>query len=295
MIQALGYSQTPFHPDKAGRLCRGRERWIDPWETEPDEIVSTMHRVVFSGAAFSDDGAADARRGVPFSGIELATLINTLFARRPLLGWMEDGHPADIPDEADNVEAYEAHRGGGTTELGVVRWTARVNGVQRLRDLIGDGPLPDERVRGFAVLDGDGPLPDGLVDSLFTLCGFATLDSPPAYYQPLALPEVLKHVKALMLLHRDKHGPALGIYLSEPMTGLDVKLAKLCEKTQTLLVPFAIPPMLARWDRALAELRTEWMNTRSDEFPVPAAPSTPAWDRRRRRDNHREVVEVAEE
>ncbi len=32
MIQALGYSQTPFNPHKPGRLCRGRERWIEAWE-----------------------------------------------------------------------------------------------------------------------------------------------------------------------------------------------------------------------------------------------------------------------
>jgi len=49
-----------------------------------------------------------------------------------------------------------------------------------------------------------------------------------------------------------------------------------------LLVPFAIPPMLARWDRALSELRTEWMATREEEFPVPPAPESRSWENRRR-------------
>ena len=104
MIHALGYSQTPFQPDQSGRLCRGRERWIEPWETD-GEVFPTIHRLVFSGAAFSDDSAADAQRGVPYSGIEVATLITTLFPRKDFVAWMEDGHPADIPADAERVEA----------------------------------------------------------------------------------------------------------------------------------------------------------------------------------------------
>ena len=37
MIEALGFSQTPFDPRRPGRLCRGRERWIEPWEPEEGE------------------------------------------------------------------------------------------------------------------------------------------------------------------------------------------------------------------------------------------------------------------
>ena len=270
MIHALGYSQTPFQPDQSGRLCRGRDRWIEPWETD-GEVFPTIHRLVFSGAAFSDDSAADAQRGVPYSGIEVATLITTLFPRKDFVAWMEDGHPADIPADAERVEAYEAHRGGGTTESGVV-------------------------VRGFCVVDSDEAIDlDGLADALFALSGFSTLDSPPAFYQPLALNDVLAHVKAVVLLHRDKHGPAVGVYMAEPMSGVEPKVAKLCEKAGALLVPFAIPPMLARWDRAIAELRQAWMQSRSDEFPVPAAAEGPGWDRRRRRDRRRSAPEATEE
>lgn len=283
MIQALGYSQTPFNPHKPGRLCRGRERWIEPWEVLDDEPVPEMYRLVISGAAFSDDSAGDARRGIPHSGIDLGTMIHTLFHRKTLLAWSEDGHPADIPEEAEGIEAYEAYRAGGKSELGVVRWHARITGVGRVRELLGD-ELLDPKVRGFAVIDPETSDDNALADDLFALSGMSTLDSPPAQYQPMAFDAVLNKVSALMLLHRDKHGPALGVYLRAPMPGIDAKLHKLCDKNGTLLVPFAIPPMLARWDRALAELRQTWMAERDDEFPVPACAEPPQWNRHRRRD-----------
>ncbi len=280
MIQALGYSQTPFNPHKSGRLCRGRERWIEPWEPNDGEPTPEMVRLVLSGATFSDDSAADARRGIPFSGLELATLINTLFPRKTLLAWMEDGHPADIPEEAEGIEAYEAYRAGGKVELGVVRWHARISGVASIRRLLGDD-MNDPKVRGVAVVEGEVD-DEELVEALFTLSGFSTLDSPPALYQPMAIDAVLDKVKALLLLHRDKHGPSLGIYLRTPMEGVEAKLAKLCEKSESLMVPFAIPPMLARWDRALAELRQTWMAERDDEFPVPVCTEPSPWEKRRR-------------
>jgi len=295
MIQALGYSQTPFNPHKPGRLCRGRERWIEAWEPEEDEDVPEMVRLVISGAEFSDDSAADARRGIPFSNVELATIVNTLFPRKTLLAWMEDGHPADIPEEAEAVEAYEAHRAGGKVELGVVRWHARITGVGSIRRLLGtDNNEP--HVRGFAVVDASTD-DEALLDDLFALGGLSTLDSPPAQYQPMAIDQLLDKVPALILLHRDKHGPALGIYLRSPMEAADTKLAKLCDKGGSLLVPFAIPPMLARWDRALSELRQTWMAENEDDFPVPVCTEPSPWEKRRR-DRRRkktdpDVVEVS--
>ena len=42
------------------------------------------------------------------------------------------------------------------------------------------------------------------------------------------------------------------------------------EDAKPLFVPFAIPPMLARWDRALWDLRQDWDAELRGEFPVPA-------------------------
>jgi hypothetical protein len=290
MIRALGYSETLFSPHDPGRLCRGRERWIEPYplpgageRSEPNapEDGPSIHRIVVSGAAFTDDGAADARRGLAFSGIDVADLITTLFPRRGLLAFMEDGHPADIPAEAQGVEAYEGYRAGGRTEVGQVRWHLAVEGAAALRELLATGPA-DERVRGFVVHD-DLADADALAERIFPLVGFSTLDSPPARYQPSALPDLLEVVEAVVLLHRDKHGPAVAVYAREPIPKLREKLEKLTDKESVLLVPFAIPPMLARWDRALAELRADWMRTRTDEFPVPPAPEPAPHERPRGR------------
>jgi hypothetical protein len=194
---------------------------------------------------------------------------------------MEDGHPADIPPDAQGVEAYEGYRAGGRTEVGQVRWHLAIDSVQALRDLLSSGPA-DERVRGFVVHDESQDV-DELAERIFPLVGFSTLDSPPARYQPAALPELLEIVDAVVLLHRDKHGPAVAVYAREPLPKLREKLEQLAERDHVLLVPFAIPPMLARWDRALAELRADWMRTRTDEFPVPPAPEPAPHERMRGR------------
>lgn len=287
MIRAIGFSDTVFQPKDPGRLCRGRERWIEPYDLEED--VRPIHRIVVSGATFSDDGAADARRGIAWSGLDVAGVIGALYPRKKLLAFMEDGHPADIPPDARGVEAYEGYRAGGRTEVGLVRWHLEVGTLKQLRELLGDLPA-DERVRGFVVLDGEVDEQD-LSDRIFRLVGLSTLDSPPARYQPSALPDLLAVAKAVVLLHRDKHGPVVAVYASEPIPKLDEKLEKLCEKEGILLVPFAIPPMLARWDRALAELRDGWAAEHADPFPVPKAVGPPFRDRRRRRGNAAEDEE----
>jgi hypothetical protein len=276
-IPALGFSSTPFDPGSPGRLCRGRERWIEPWEL--DEAVQ-IHRLVVSGATFQDDSATDARRGLERSGVEMASAVASLFPRKKLLAFMEDGHPADIPEGAEGIEAYDGYRSGGLVSLGLVRWTCVVSGVREIRSVFGPS-VDDERVRGFVVIDNDEQL-EPVLEHLFQLVGMSTLDSPPARYQPAALPALLKIVRAVVLMHRDKHGLALGVYSAEPMQ-VSGKLEGLCEKAGALCVPFAIPPMLARWDRALSELRETWMATNEAEFPVPPAPEHLQWGNRRRR------------
>jgi hypothetical protein len=158
-----------------------------------------------------------------------------------------------------------------------------VKSGERLRELLADGS-PDERIRGFVVLPDEAIDEEELVDRIFRLVGFSTLDSPPARYQPSALPELLELVEAAVLLHRDKHGPAVAVYARQIPFDLEARLRELvAARPGILLVPFAIPPMLARWDRALAELRSDWMATRAEEFPVPPAPELPFEDRRGRR------------
>jgi hypothetical protein len=285
MVQALGYSVDVFDPADPGRLCRGRERWIEPFELEGP--TPPLHRLVVSGATFSDDSAADARRGLPFSGIDLATVLVTMFPRRALVAFMEDGHPADIPEGAEGVEMYEGHRAGGRSQELMVRWFRKVSGVREIRAVLGSEE--DPKVLGFAVVDGDVELDDEVRQRFFLLVGMGSLDSPPARFQPAALPDVLEFCRAVVLVHRDKHGPALGVYSKEPL-GVEERVVALAEKEGHLAVSFAIPPMLARWDRALAEAREAWLARTDAEFPVPVA-EAPRWQPRRgRRGGGREAM-----
>ena len=41
------------------------------------------------------------------------------------------------------------------------------------------------------------------------------------------------------------------------------------ESLEILVVPFSIPPMLARWDRAIWELRRRWDEEERGPFPIP--------------------------
>jgi hypothetical protein len=276
MIRALGYSHTEFDPTEPGRLCRGRERWIEPYEISPSE--TSIHRLVISGATFEDDSAREAPRGLPHSGIDLAQLIASLFPRKTLFAFMEDGHPADIPEEAEHIELYTSYRSGGLSESLQVRWVRSVTGIRDIRLVLGDDVSLD-RVRGFALVDSIEL--EEFSEQIFPLIGMACLDSPPSRFQPAALPDILEFCRAVVLIHRDKHGPAVGIYSREPIK-TDGRLDALTAKQGSLLVRFAIPPMLARWDRALAELRTEWESTREEPFPVPRAPEPSRWEPRRR-------------
>ncbi|MEQ1564270.1 MAG: hypothetical protein ABMA64_01440 [Myxococcota bacterium] len=279
MIRALGFSENTFDCKDPGRLCRGRERWIEPWDL--DGTPPRLHRIVVSGAMFTDDGAGDARRGLPFSGVDPTGVIEGLYgADARMVAFMEDGHPADIPPDAQGVEAYVGYRAGGRQQLGLVRWFLPLESG-RLRELLGDGPLED-RIRGIVILDPDDDAPlDDLVHPMFELVGFSTLDSPPARYNPSALPDLLKRALAVVVVHRDKHGPALAVYARDAVPELAARLGEAAGSDEVLLVPFAIPPMLARWDRALAELRTHW--TRPEPFPVPAAPPSRFGEGRDRR------------
>lgn len=286
MIHALGYSQSPFDAADPGRLCRGRERWIEPYDL-PESVP--LSRLVLTGACFTDDSARDALRGLPSSSLPIAEIIDALFPGAELLAFMEDGHPADIPEAATRVEVYTGHRAGGRVEEPMVRWVLRLQGVPALTELLGERGDGDP-VRGLLVLPSgaapQGELSEELVDALFLLTGFSTLDSPPAHFQPSALGEVLEHGPSVLLLHRDKHGPALGVYSTEQLAA-QTPLQGVCDRFGALLVPFAIPPMLARWDRALAELRQEWMSTRADDFPVPPAPEPTPWSARGRKRSRR--------
>lgn len=274
MVQALGYSQNLFDPENPGRLCRGRERWVEGFPLDGDE---PLERLVVSGAAFSDDTARDAQRGLSFSGLSCGRVLELLSPEAPLLAFCEQGEPDAVPEGALFVEDHLQPRYGGRRMDRCVRWRLLVQGAAAIDDLVGDHPLAAD---GF--VPWPGALTPALEDALFLLTGQGErLGYPLRRFQPAALSTLLEQVPWVALVHLDKHGPALGIY-SRAALGFEPTLDAAAQQVGSLSVPFSIPPMLARWDRALYELRQRWPRDR--EFPVPPGESRPpAYERSGRR------------
>ena len=273
MVRALGYSHNDFDPARPGRLCRGRETWVRGWEEEEGNHI---YRLVISAATFTDDSARDARRGLTCAGVDIAALVVGLFEGKRLWAFKEEGELAVIPDYADRGDAWFEPRSGGQWMDPCQRWRALVEDPEEVARLISE-----DVVDGFVVLGKrKKPTPE-LDEAVFLLTGHGD-DSkyPLTRFQPLAIPAVLEHADMVVLLHQDKHGPALGIYGKELEERVDV-IRVAAESSGCLLVPFAIPPMLARWDRALYELRITWMDKSDAEFPVPPAQEASRWAGRR--------------
>jgi hypothetical protein len=279
MVKALGFSQGSFDPQNPGRLCRGRERWIQAWEADD---VPVIHRLVVSGAEFSDDSARDARRGLNCAGITVGTLVERVFGTCSLIGFKEEGELSKVPEAVADEELFLAPRRGGAWFDACQRWRLKVEGAEQL-----DALVELDALDGLVVLGEGQTLTPELEEALYLLSGMGDGSAYPVKrFQPLALVEVLQHCEALICLHLDKHGPSVGMYTLEPMDHADA-LRALAEESDVLAVPFAIPPMLARWDRALQELRSWWMENREEEFPVPPASEPTRWSRLGRRRGRR--------
>lgn len=275
MVQALGFSLTAFDPGDPGRLCRGRERWVEGF---PLDDPPPLSRLVVSGASFSDDSARDARRGLPFSGISVGSVLDALAPSQPLVAFCEQGEPGCLPKGAMLVEIYEQPRYGGRRMDRCARWRVAVTGPEEVDAL--SSFQPD----GFVPFSGAPP--PALEEALFLLTGHGDrLASPARRYQASALPDVLAQVPWVAVLHADKHAPALALYSAAPLPGTAAALERLAARHGRLAVPFSIPPMLARWDRALYEMRLAWPPDRGD-FPVP-----PSEDRMRGHEVRREAPE----
>ena len=302
MVQAIGHCESDFNPKEPGRLCRGRERWIDSFDLEGGV---PMHRIVLSGAAFTDDSARDAQRGLVFSGIDGDALLRALFPDRVFIACAEEGHPREVPEDATGIEHYPNHRPGGALEQWVTRWVLNcdepgdtlrafeagadvvlvfkaapeASKASKAGSSIYDVPMADG-VLDEAAATRD-TLPETLRQGLFLLMGHRQDGQPARRFQASAIPTLMEQVEAIVLLHADKHGGCFGIYTPKHLDALPT-VNRLAQEAGALSVPFAIPPMLARWDRAIWELRQEWDEESMGEFPVPPCPSG-GWNRRDRR------------
>ena len=283
MVRAFGYCHESFAPLQPGRLCRGRERWLEGTPDMPNEPLS---RIVMSGAVFSDDSARDAQRGFSYSGINAGRLLTALFPGHSIWGYAENGDPRALPPRMALEEDQTQHLWGGHRRRPVVRWLAQ----SKLDDVdawvLGEHQgLAAPKADAFVLLKGQPS--DTLISNLFLLCGYGDPEDRPARtYNPTALPALLEEAAAVVLLHLDKHSPVLGLYTRDTGDNAEALTNLLCSTARVagaFPVPFAIPPMLARWDRALYELRMRWDSAQDGDFPVPPAEDAGGrWSMRRR-------------
>ena len=107
---------------------------------------------------------------------------------------------------------------------------------------------------------------EALRKGMYALVGQRLGGNAIARFQPMAIEDILGSCEALVLLHRDKHDYCLGIYSQAEW---ELNIADIEEALSVLMIPFSIPPMLARWDRAIADLRKKWQ--KDTPFPIPSS------------------------
>lgn len=290
MIRAIGISDNPFDPTSPDRLCRGRERWIDPIEVPTDAPL--LWRLVVGGAMFSDARANDAKRGFRWGGVDAGAALGAVFPGAPVAAFCEAGDPCALPDVLWHEEDWERPMASGLRTVPAVRWVAPCALTDVSAWMAGerDGvacPRPD----GFLV--GVRGMSPALGDALYALVGQQTLEDRPANrFDATAIAGVLEHCDALVLLHDDKDGPVLAIYTLE-RTDAAGSLDWLIRSSGAIAIPFGLPPMLARWDRAVHDLYADWDPEVDGDFPVPFPEDTRP--RRRTPRGEPEPVETVEE
>ena len=266
-VSCFGYSQTVFSIHRPDRLCRGREYWI----YQPDEVEEdVVFRTVISGTTILDQEIRHLSRGIRCSGHSLGDIVSVLFPQQ-LVGWVEEGDPNLVPSSACGVELYQISRANAKVNKWSARYEVTIH-ADELDDLVELGmdawvvnpiarheeeSIPENRPYPMVVDEELNPpvLCEGLRNAMFWLTGHRNPQNQHACFQPVAIPEVLKYCDALVLLHKDKHDVCLGIYTLD--SEFELSADQIQEKLSSLVIPFSIPPMLARWDRALKEFYLE--------------------------------------
>ena len=105
---------------------------------------------------------------------------------------------------------------------------------------------------------------------MFYLTGARTGYKSFCRFQALAIPDLLEDCDCVVLLHHDKHDYCFGLYTKE-ILAMEALVTSIEERLDRIVVPFSIPPMLARWDRAIWELRRRWNEEKYGPFPIPTS------------------------
>ncbi len=280
---AVGLSQTQFLSNKVGNLCRGKEWWI---ESEAAERSQELSRVIVSGVELQDERARQAKRGLSFSGRSLSEYISSLLVDNRIIACVEDGNLQNIPEGAAGVEVYQMSKLGFALDSWFVRWELECktpdmiaiaiesgadlfllnpqNIEQEAQDTENYSTIPSE----FGSDAKPAILSASMKMNVHRLIGGRQYLSSGARYVADAIWDVLEECNGVILLHEDKHSRCFGVY-SKTDVGAAQHITAFCEQNDILIVPFSIPPMLARWDRAIRDMRRDWDETENGVFPIP--------------------------
>jgi len=285
-LSVLGIYQGKF---TAARLCglyRGREWWIDSLGNDRKE---ELQRLVISAARFSSGNLYHSERGIAYSGLSMGQFLYQLFQQgafkeQPIVGIVEDA-PLHSPENIYGREEYSLSRMGLARRNWFSRWEKNCQSQSDFEEVLNNGgqvflvnpkmrSVDEEWHPNMVVEVGTeliAPLlPDMLRQHVFHLIGSRVQYDDPGRYLPDAFWDILDFCDAVVVLHVDKSSDCLGIYTKGDIDFAS-ELTAMAHEEDLIVIPFSIPPMLARWDRGIRECYKKWDTQSQGDFPAELA------------------------
>jgi hypothetical protein len=283
-ILGFGVSSTSFSLTSPQKLARGRENWIDELyekrykknNNEHQENYDDVYRLVICGAKFQDSSASQAKRGLEQIDVDIGEILFLLYPEDRLVVYAEEVENA--PVGASGIEWYRISRPFEVVQVWRCRWEMECKTPEDIsRGLEAGGTVvlinPKEPQETY-VNKGEIP-PDceseelGSVLREFTRQHLYIMHTPKikgAQYRAREIHYLLLDAQAVTLFHRDRNGLACAIY-SKNAQNKEKVLQKYATENHLVYIPFLIPGFLARWDRAIADMFSQWNEDK--EFPIP--------------------------
>ena len=283
-ILGFGVSSTSFSLTSPQKLARGRESWIDELyekryrknNNEYQDNFDDVHRLVICGAKFQDSSASQAKRGLEQIDVDIGEILFLLYPEDRLVVYAEEVEIA--PVGASGVEWYRISRPFEFVQVWRCRWEMECNTPEDIsRGLAAGGTVvlvnPKES-QGEYINKGEIPPDCESEESVSVLREFTRqhlymMHTPKikgAQYRAREIHYLLSDAQAVTLFHKDRNGLACAIY-SKNAQDKETVLQKYASENHLIYIPFLIPGFLARWDRAIADLFSQWDNNK--EFPIP--------------------------
>ena len=283
-ILGFGVSSTSFSLTSPQKLARGRENWIDELyekrykknNNDQQENYDDVYRLVICGAKFQDSSASQAKRGLEQIDVDIGEILFLLYPEDRLVVYAEEVESA--PVGASGVEWYRISRPFEVVQVWRCRWEMECKTPEDInRGLEAGGTIvlinpkePQEEYinKGEIPLDCESEEQDSVLRE-FTRQHLYIMHTPKVkgtQYRAREIHYLLLDAQAVTLFHKDRNGLACAIY-SKNNQNKETVLQKYAAENHLIYIPFLIPGFLARWDRAIADLFSQWDEEK--EFPIP--------------------------